>query len=96
MRCAADDQRCASPLAALLSERAGQDEPLDAPCGDTIRRALRNTGRSELSGVEVAVAASAVTLLGQVPTFYLRQLAIETVRRAAQNCLIHDQIEVDL
>lgn len=82
----------ASPLAAAGNERARMDEP----SGEVIRQALKNSGWRELGELQVVVAPAQVSLIGQVSTFYLRQLAIEVVVRVAKNCRIDDQIKVDL
>jgi osmotically-inducible protein OsmY len=50
----------------------------DLRLAERVERALRETGRWPLRGVEVAVLARVVLLRGRVPTYYLKQLAQET------------------
>ena len=50
--------------------------------------------RPELCGIEVVVEDGAVTLRGELPTFFLRQVAIERTRRVAGVRSIVDRIEV--
>lgn len=50
--------------------------------------------RSELCGIDAMVDDGTVTLRGELPTFFLRQLAIERTRRVAGVRLLIDRIEV--
>ena len=50
--------------------------------------------RQELCGIEVIVEDGTVTLRGELPTFFIRQLAIERTRRVAGVRLLVDRIEV--
>ena len=50
--------------------------------------------RPELCGIEVIVEDGTVTLRGELPTFFLRQLAIERTRRVAGVRLLVDGVEV--
>ena len=50
--------------------------------------------RTELCGIEAIVDDGTVTLRGELPTFFLRQLAIERTRRVAGVRLLVDRIEV--
>lgn len=50
--------------------------------------------RQELCGIVVQVEEGTVTLHGELPTFFLRQLAIERTRRVAGVLHLVDQIEV--
>ncbi len=46
----------------------------------SIRAALRGTGYNELNQLEVDLEDGVVTLLGNVPTYFLNQLAQEVAR----------------
>jgi osmotically-inducible protein OsmY len=50
--------------------------------------------RPELEGLTVTVNDGSVTLSGEVPTFFLRQLAIERTRHVAGVRRLVDQIDV--
>lgn len=50
--------------------------------------------RTELGGLIVSVSDSSVTLSGKLPTFFLRQLAIERTRHVAGVRRLIDHIEV--
>ena len=74
-------------------------EPLmhDPFCNEELRqRVVLHLGscRPELGEVDVLAVEGAVTLRGELPTFYLRQLAVERARRVAGVRILIDQIEV--
>lgn len=50
--------------------------------------------RPELQGLTVTVTNGSVTLAGELPTFFLRQLAIERTRHIAGVRLLVDHIDV--
>jgi len=50
--------------------------------------------RPDLAGLAVLVADGTVTLRGPLPTFFLRQLAVERTRHVAGVRQLVDQIEV--
>ena len=51
----------------------------DAALGNAIQDAFHHTGRSWLLHLKVEVVAGSVVLRGSVPSYYLKQLAQETV-----------------
>lgn len=70
------------------------DDPL---CNEELRQRVvlhLAACRSELCGIEAIVEDGTVTLRGELPTFFLRQLAIERTRRVAGVRLLVDRIEV--
>ena len=70
------------------------DDPL---CNEELRQRVvlhLTSCRSELCGIEAIVEDGTVTLRGELPTFFLRQLAIERTRRVAGVRLLVDRIEV--
>ncbi len=74
-------------------------EPLiqDPICNEELRqRVVLHLGscRPELGMVDVLVEDGIVTLRGELPTFFLRQLAIERTRRVAGVRRLVDQIDV--
>jgi len=50
--------------------------------------------RQDLASLTVLVADGTVTLRGELPTFFLRQLAVERARHVAGVCQLVDEIEV--
>lgn len=74
-------------------------EPLfhDPVCNEELKeRVIMHLGscRRELGRVDVTAEDGTVTLRGELPTFFLRQLAGERARRVAGVRLLVDQIEV--
>ncbi len=57
-------------------------EAVDAELEVTVRVALRST-YSPLRSVVVVVTAGRVTLIGRIPSFYLKQIAQEAARRVS-------------
>jgi osmotically-inducible protein OsmY len=69
----------------------------DPMCNDELRQRVvlhLASCRREFCRVEVLVEDGAVTLRGELPTFFLRQLASERTRRVAGVRLLVDRIEV--
>jgi len=74
-------------------------EPLihDPLCNEELRQRVvlhLASCRPELCGLDAIVEDGTVTLRGELPTFFLRQLAFERARRVAGVRLLVDQIEV--
>jgi len=61
---------------------------------ERIECALRATGYGSLRGVTVSVSARVVILLGQVPSYYLKQLAQATVLAVPGAYQIHNGLDV--
>jgi osmotically-inducible protein OsmY len=53
---------------------------LELDLAERVERALRATGYAPLRGVEVSANGRLVTLLGWVPSYYLKQVAQEAAR----------------
>ncbi len=74
-------------------------EPLihDPVCNEELRQRIvlhLASCRPELGAIDILTEDGTVTLRGPLPTFFLRQLAIERVRHiAGVRCLV-DQIDV--
>lgn len=66
----------------------------DRILADRIRRELRRTGYGDLSRVTVLNDGQWVALAGRVPTFHLKQMAQEVVRRIAPAHQIYNQLRV--
>ena len=69
----------------------------DPLCNEELRQRVvlhLTSCRTELGGVDVLAEDGSVTLRGELPLFYLRQLAVERARRVAGVRLIVDHIEV--
>ena len=74
-------------------------EPLihDPVCNEELRQRIvlhLSSCRTELGAIEVLTEDGTVTLRGPLPTFFLRQLAIERVRHIAGVRSLVDQIDV--
>jgi osmotically-inducible protein OsmY len=50
----------------------------DLRMAERVEHALRATGHAPLNGIQVNVRATLVTLRGQLPTYYLKQIAQTT------------------
>ncbi len=61
---------------------------------ERIRRELCRTGHGDLYCIAVMANRQWVELDGHVPTFYLKQVAQEVVRRIAPAHQIHNQLRV--
>ena len=61
----------------------------------TFVRALAKSGCPKLRGIEVVVLGKSVLLKGRVNSFYLKQLAQESIRSSANGMQIVNRIEVD-
>lgn len=59
-----------------------------------VNRELTDSPYGEVRSVRCGVSEGVLTLSGEVPTFYLKQLAQSTARRAAGDSLIRNRIEV--
>ena len=55
--------------------------------------ALTHLRRKELAALSVSVTAGVATISGRISSYYLRQTAIETVRRVHGIAQIVDQLE---
>jgi osmotically-inducible protein OsmY len=67
------------------------------PCrriAETIVQELRATGQMPLWDVEVSVAEGSVTLRGNVPTYYLKQLAQAIVLATPGVAKVHNDLNV--
>lgn len=71
----ADDERTALEATARLLTQGLEDLRL----AERVVHALHASGHGSLQEVEVSVCAGAVTLAGDVPNYYLKQLAQATV-----------------
>jgi osmotically-inducible protein OsmY len=69
-----DEEKDASKANALLAAQS----LLDRCLVERVERALRATGYSPLRSVEASVCGRLVILQGQVPSYYLKQLAQAT------------------
>jgi osmotically-inducible protein OsmY len=86
--------------APLLSSSRRQSHPVskrpaqDTGLGTRAIKALRECGYQSLANLSCEVTDGVVILSGVVPSFYLKQLAQETVRRAAV-ARIDNRVEVE-
>lgn len=80
-----------------LVRRIAEPPIQDPLCNEELRQRVvlhLTTCRTELGGIDVLAEEGTVTLRGELPLFYLRQLAIERARRVAGVRLVVDRIEV--
>ncbi len=61
---------------------------------ERVRHALRRTGYSTLTRIEVSVRTGSVFLEGRVTSYHLKQLAQETVRQVFGDVAIRNELEV--
>jgi osmotically-inducible protein OsmY len=66
----------------------------DLRLAERIERALRATGYGALRAVEVSVKTRVVILLGQVPSYYLKQIAQATAQAVPGAHQIHNGLDV--
>jgi len=66
----------------------------DLHLAERVERALCATGYGALRGIEVSVRARLVTLVGRVPSFYLKQIAQERALAVPGTHQIHNGLEV--
>jgi len=66
----------------------------DLPLARCVESALRATGYACLRAVDVSVSARVVILLGQVPSYYLKQLAQATALGVTGTCQIRNDLDV--
>ena len=69
-------------------------DPTPARLQHGIRLALRRSGHAELRRVEIDVHGNAIRLNGEVPTFYLKQMAQELARTTAPGFRIENFVRV--
>lgn len=80
-----------------LIERIAEPPIHDPSSNEELRRRVvlhLASCRLELCGLDANVEDGTVTLRGELPTFFLRQLAIERTRRVAGVRRMVDEIEV--
>jgi hypothetical protein len=61
---------------------------------ERVAEALRRTGYSALTRIDVSVRTGAVLLEGRVTSYHLKQLAQETVRQVFGEAAIRNELEV--
>lgn len=66
----------------------------DLGLAQRISLALQRTGYRMLGAIEVTVHARSVRLVGRVPSYYLKQLAQETVLALAGTHELHNGLKV--
>lgn len=71
-----------------------QSDGLDRDVLYRVRAALRQKGYMPLRSLIVTVDNGVVLVLGRVPTFYLRQIAIECIKSVAGVTRVLDRIDV--
>lgn len=77
----------------VSSEQAG---PLKAAAATTVaQQHLQTSAYRSLHQVQCEECDDGVILKGRVSSFYLKQLAQETVRKADSSCRIVNELEVD-
>ena len=87
-----DTERMHPPEPASAHHRACE---IECPgLTDHMRHALRRTGYSALSRIEVSVRTGSVLLEGRVTCYHLKQLAQETVRQVFRDAIIRNELEV--
>ena len=82
------NRKILGPMARSIRVQKRQEKQL------SMEAALAKTGRRELKRIQVKVTDSAVLLRGFVSSFFLKQLAQESVRSLATGSRIDNQIRV--
>src|SRR5262249_18007729 len=78
------------PIAAMFPTNGNGDLFL----AESVARALRATGFTPLRQVAVSARHGAVTLIGRVPSFFMKQLAQATARGAAGVVGVRNNLDV--
>ena len=94
-------------LLAPRSDGERKDDPEPAPArllvweiacvclAERVAHALRRTGYSALSAIDVSVRAGAVILQGRVASYHLKQVAQETARQVFGGLIIRNELKVN-
>jgi osmotically-inducible protein OsmY len=85
-----DEETDAAQGTTLLPPRSQEDLCL----AEHVERALRATGYGPLRGIEVTVRARLVILGGQVPSYYLKQVAQTTALAVPGTRQVRNDLEV--
>jgi osmotically-inducible protein OsmY len=71
------------------------ERPGNSPIEDAILRLLGHSRHKPLRHVHVNVEHDRVMLSGTVPSFYLKQVAQETVRQTCPQCRVYNELVVE-
>jgi osmotically-inducible protein OsmY len=77
-----------------MIQPASSISSLDAAVIEAVRDALAQSGNSWLKSLDVSACEDFVVLKGQVPSFYLKQLAFVTASRVPGVLLFRNELEV--
>jgi osmotically-inducible protein OsmY len=71
------------------------ESPASFPLAETVRIALGKTGHSRMQCVAVTFESGTLVLQGRVPSYYLKQLAQETVQGLPGIHAVRNELQVE-